>query len=587
MRSAPIRRVLFGVLAAAIGASTMLAASPAGAVPGPVGNPPTTRENTDIVMTGTGAGQGVSGGIAPVGSGFDPLAGYPADVPAGFDPLNEGFAGVITAQSALTGDTLNLYCIDIRTTTYPGIGYENGTWDASNVPNVGYVARILNEYYPTTAEPAAAPNDNARAAAVQGAIWFFTDSYVISASDPEHQLAAGIVAAVIAAGPLVQPPPPSLTIDPSSTRGPAGAPLGPFTVSSDAGIAVSVSAAGATMFADEAAATPIANGDVVPLGQQLWLVPSSPGASGATLSARGVATAPTGNVYLYDGNTVGVDDAQRLILAQTAQVATTTDAAAEFFDTGALTVTKTITGPAAGAQGPIVIETTCNGTALDPFVIPAGTTGTQVRTYTGIETPATCAIAETASGLNGAVSVATVNPGQTVTLPDNSAVDDPVQAQPITDTYDPIPGSLIVTKTIAGSAAGQQGPILVRVSCANGLQQDIAIPAGATGDTVTTITGIPAGTTCTISEPVSGATSAVGVVLTPAGAVTIPAGGQVAARLVNTITAVPPPAPVTPVTPDPGPALANTGPSVPLAPVLAAGLLLMSLGTAMQLARRR
>jgi hypothetical protein len=140
------------------------------AIPGGPGVTPRTGANTQLVMTGTGPGQGVAGGIAPVGGSFDPLAGYRADIPAGFQLLNEGFAGVITGRAQGNGDTLSMYCIDIRTSTYPGIGYENGTWDASNVPNVGYVARLLNGYYPITGEPAAAPNVNARAAAVQSAI---------------------------------------------------------------------------------------------------------------------------------------------------------------------------------------------------------------------------------------------------------------------------------------------------------------------------------------------------------------------------------------------------------------------------------
>ena len=66
---------------------------------------------------------------------------------------NEGFAGVIHGTPPGGGATLNLYCIDINTDTWGGIGYALGTWDASNVRNVGYVARILNEYYPNTNQP--------------------------------------------------------------------------------------------------------------------------------------------------------------------------------------------------------------------------------------------------------------------------------------------------------------------------------------------------------------------------------------------------------------------------------------------------
>ena len=210
---APVRRLL--VLAAAL-ALLVLFCVPADGVPRPPGATPRTGPNTDLVMTGTGPGQGVTGGIGPVGGDFDPTDGYPASPPDGFSPLNEGFAGVITAQSVSTGETLNMFCIDIRTSTYPGIGYENGTWNDSNVPNVGYIARILDEYYPNTGEPAAAPNDNVRGAAVQAAIWFFSDSYVLQPDDPVRPYTEDIVAAVIDAGPLPEPSPPNLVIDPTS-----------------------------------------------------------------------------------------------------------------------------------------------------------------------------------------------------------------------------------------------------------------------------------------------------------------------------------------------------------------------------------
>ena len=91
------------------------------------------------------------------------------------------------------GDDLSLYCIDINTDTLIGIGYDLGTWDAANVPKVGYVARLLNEYYPNTNEPAALTDLNQKAAAVQAAIWFFSDRYVLSTSDPLHDAVVAIV----------------------------------------------------------------------------------------------------------------------------------------------------------------------------------------------------------------------------------------------------------------------------------------------------------------------------------------------------------------------------------------------------------
>ena len=102
-------------------------------------------------------------------------------------------------------------------------------------PRVGYVARLLNDYYPHTNEPAALTDLNQKAAAVQAAIWFFSDRYVLSTADPLHNAVVAIVNKVQDDGPLIQPPPPSLTITPPSLSGPAGSVVGPFTVTTSTG----------------------------------------------------------------------------------------------------------------------------------------------------------------------------------------------------------------------------------------------------------------------------------------------------------------------------------------------------------------
>src|SRR6185312_6017555 len=91
-----------------------------------------------------------------------------------------------------SGAKLQLYCFDIRTDTYQGVDYILGTWNASNVPNVNYVAQVLNNFYPKTAEPAGLTAAQ-KAAAVQAAVWFFSDKYVLSTSDPLHDTVVDIV----------------------------------------------------------------------------------------------------------------------------------------------------------------------------------------------------------------------------------------------------------------------------------------------------------------------------------------------------------------------------------------------------------
>jgi len=111
------------LLVLALGA-LLLEVSPAGAavVPKPRGAARAgVGSNTELVMSGTGPGQAVTGFIANADNPFDPVAeGYPPSNPStGFTPLNEGFAGVIHAHPAgATEPVLSLYCIDILTPTF-------------------------------------------------------------------------------------------------------------------------------------------------------------------------------------------------------------------------------------------------------------------------------------------------------------------------------------------------------------------------------------------------------------------------------------------------------------------------------------
>ena len=291
--------------------------------------PQTSMPSTEMTMTGAGPGEAVTGFVADASNPFDPVVdGYPPSNPTeGFTPKNEGFAGIIHGMPVGGGGQLELYCIDIFTATAAGDGYGLGTWDAANVPNVGYIAQLLQEYYPTTEEPASLAILREKAAAVQAAIWFFSDRYVLSTSDPVYAATVAIVDHVIAQGPLAQAAPPSVTLTPSDLSGPAEGVLGPFTVTTAIGQAT-VTATGANMFSDPAGTVPLADGATVPSGQEIWLR-STAGPTVAALQATATATVPTGNVYLYTGNAV-VNEAQKLILAETATLPTTVQATAEF-----------------------------------------------------------------------------------------------------------------------------------------------------------------------------------------------------------------------------------------------------------------
>lgn len=532
-RLMPSRGWRLAVLLVLFLAALLLDVAPAGAVV-VVGKkvPRRLRDTTQLTLSSTGYGTSINGFIADSTNPFDPTVGqYPTSDPStaagsGWSVKGEGFAGVIHGTPTGGGATLSLYCIDILTNTYIGFGYYLGTWNEANVPNVGYVAQLLNGYYPNTDEPAGLTDLDQKAAAVQAAIWYFSDRFVVSTSDPLYPAVAAIANQVIRDGPLVKPPSPTLTLTPPQLSGPASSVVGPFTVNTNStkGLrrrqrlrrhrvaGASVTATGGSMFSDATGTTPIANGSTVPSGQMIWV--RSTGASTAVIQATATATVPSGNVYLYDG-LAGPSGAQKLILAQTATLSTTVSATAEFLPPGSLTVTKTIAGQAAGSQGRVVVSVKCDdGVSRGPFVIAAGASaGDRSVTYSNIPAGTECTVTETSNGSVVGVKVVVTGDGKQVTIASGATA-----TVHITDTYSFI-GSLLVRKTIAGPAAGQQGPITIHSVCGGtALTPDFVIAAGTgAGDQTMQYDNIPAPATCTVTETADGSTSTVSVVVTGSG----------------------------------------------------------------------
>ena len=107
------------------------------------------RRQARCLCPAPGRAPGSTGGSARRGSPAAPTRPTQRCLPD-FASAPESFAGIIFGTPTEGGDPLSLYCIDIRTLTQVGVGYNLGDWDDSNVPNVGYVAYILNNYYPRT-----------------------------------------------------------------------------------------------------------------------------------------------------------------------------------------------------------------------------------------------------------------------------------------------------------------------------------------------------------------------------------------------------------------------------------------------------
>ncbi|UWX98069.1 thioester domain-containing protein [Arthrobacter zhaoxinii] len=498
--------------------------------PGPIlGAPPASNANTDIVVTSLGAGTRVSGGLPPVGQSW-PIDAYPAGVPAGYQTENVSFAGIINTQDASGTTTAEMYCIDLRTSTRVSIGYENGSWDESNVPNIGYVNRILNTYYPSTNLPAG--NVNNKAAAVQAAIWFFTDGFVLNRQSTLYSTVAGIVNDTIAAGPLEEPDPPAIAITPPTTGAPVTGVAGPHTVTSEADeIEVTIDE-GYSLYADADGTVPL--NSPVASGTQFW-VRSDTGATGpANITARAAVTVPTGNVYLYDAATPGVDNAQKLILAVTRELSSNATAAAAFTEVGSLTVTKSIAGPAAGSQDAVVISIDCGPDNQFTFTIDAEATGTASETFNDIPAGSTCTVAEPTDGSNESVAVSTILPGAVTIVSGTTA------SATVTDTYTFAPGTLVVTKTNTGEAAGAQGEVTISVVCTSDgvtvLDTTVTIPEGTVTPEAAEFPDLAAGSSCTVTETVDGSSEAVAVTVTGGGTVTVPAAGSVTAALTNDYT---------------------------------------------------
>ena len=116
---------------------------------------------------------------------------------------------------------------------------------------------------------------------------------------------------------------------------------------------------------------------------------------------------------------------------------------------GHLVVTKEITGPAAGGQGPVSIAVSCNDGCVGTFDIAAGATGSPTKTFSGIQAGSDCTVSETEDGSTSTVNVTVTGDGQTVSVPPAGSAH-----ATISDSYTLANGSLIVHKTIERPAAG-------------------------------------------------------------------------------------------------------------------------------------
>lgn len=220
------------------------------------------------------------------------------------DPTFSNFAGLLGAK--VEGEAAWVYCIDIENRTLLLQPYAEATWAAAGVPNLAKVARILAQH---PADATASSGNNVEAAAVQSAIWHFTDGFQLTGGSPGVVALYNEIVADANANAGSEPPAtPTLTLNPDSQTGAAGAYL-QFTVSTTAAgpVNLSVTPSGdANLVTCDAAHTPIGGSLAGPFPKQVCLHRTTAGGP-VTLAASVSATVPAARVFLLTGS-------QKLIL---------------------------------------------------------------------------------------------------------------------------------------------------------------------------------------------------------------------------------------------------------------------------------
>ena len=213
-------------------------------------------------------------------------------------------------------------------------------------------------------------------------------------------------------------------------------------------------------------------------------------------------------------------------------------------------MTKTIAGPFAGHQGPVTISVVCDGIPLSPvFVVAAGThAGNVSQGFDDIPAGSVCTVTETADGATATITATVSGNHQTVTIPAGNVV-----SVNLMDVYQQTPGlapdvpgpsgTLKVTKTIAGPAARQHGPISILVVCGGPIHTyAFRIPAHTPAGSVSRYyPELPPGSRCTVTETEDGHTATANVVANGSGKkVTIRANSTATVHLTDIFTSTAP-----------------------------------------------
>jgi hypothetical protein len=204
--------------------------------------------------------------------------------------------------------------------------------------------------------------------------------------------------------------------------------------------------------------------------------------------------------------------------------------------TGAVRVSKIVTGADADERGDVVVNVDCSdGTNVD-LTFPAGQPPAP-QTVDDLPAGTTCTTTEPDDGGDPpTVDVSTtIEPSTPVTVEAGETAEVVVSNQ-----YDSGVGSLVVQKDTEGLDE-LRGDVTIRAECDDGSSGEQTYPPGVLTPPIV-LDGLPIGTECTITEPEDGETDLVDVTteFEPAATVTITAPQPpVAVRVVNTYTPKP------------------------------------------------
>src|SRR5205807_713995 len=139
-----------------------------------------------------------------------------------------------------SGTNAYAYCIDVLVTIVLNKQFTPQPWDSSHVgiseADLARINYILHKYPATATVAKGTTNGAIEAAAVQSAIWHFSDGFEINRDGSNDAAVVSQYDTIVAdaSGHSAAEPPPSLTITPASGSANAGSNVGPFTVATTA-----------------------------------------------------------------------------------------------------------------------------------------------------------------------------------------------------------------------------------------------------------------------------------------------------------------------------------------------------------------